>query len=88
MHLKAAWDAGFVDADTGSIAAGFPEGVAAKAQKEQVERLKIVAETQSKAKGGNAATSQARGAPAATSVDPDESSKEKDGKKKRGEGVK
>jgi hypothetical protein len=87
MHLKAAWDAGFVDADTGSIAAGFPEGVAAKAQKEQVERLRVVAEAQSSAKS-DAATSQARGAPASTSADPAESSKEKDGKKKRGEGNK
>jgi len=75
--IIAAVEAFICDAETAASALGFAEGVAKKAQEEQVQRAKEIADAQ----GVN--DPAARGVPA-MSADPKAGSKEKQGKAKRG----
>jgi len=80
-------DKGILDKELAAEIRGYPKGTVEKAKSEQVETLKLMTEAQSpKDADGNAIT-PARGVPFGGG-DPDGSKKEKEGKKRRGEGKK
>ena len=70
---------GIISHEAAAKAKGYPEGDLEIATKEHADRLKLIQESQTPVDAG------ARGLPD-SSVDPDASSKEKEGKEKRGEG--